>query len=60
MIRAKMAGDANPDGMTFDHRTPVCRGGMTTIDNLVLACRECNLTKGDMTAEEFVATRATA
>jgi 5-methylcytosine-specific restriction endonuclease McrA len=27
---------------------PVSKGGPTTMDNLVTACRECNLGKGTM------------
>lgn len=39
---------------TIDHRLPKSRGGGSTIDNLVLACRKCNHSKGRRTAEEFV------
>lgn len=33
-------------GLEFDHVYPESRGGATTPDNLVLACRPCNRAKG--------------
>lgn len=33
--------------LTFDHVIPRSRGGRTTWDNIVTACQECNLAKGD-------------
>lgn len=33
--------------MHIDHRVPVARGGKSDPDNLVLACRDCNLAKKD-------------
>ena len=33
--------------MHYDHIIPESKGGITCADNLVLACRKCNLTKGD-------------
>lgn len=32
--------------LTFDHVIPRCRGGRTSWDNIVAACRACNTTKG--------------
>ena len=32
--------------LTFDHVIPRCKGGMTTWDNIVTACRTCNMRKG--------------
>jgi 5-methylcytosine-specific restriction endonuclease McrA len=32
--------------LTFDHLIPRCRGGQTTWDNIVTACRSCNTHKG--------------
>ncbi len=32
--------------LTFDHVVPRCRGGQTTWDNIVTACRQCNSVKG--------------
>jgi 5-methylcytosine-specific restriction endonuclease McrA len=28
-----------------DHKIPYCRGGPTTLDNLVTSCKECNTGK---------------
>lgn len=39
-------------GLTLDHVVPRCRGGETTWDNVVAACRSCNVRKGDRTPEE--------
>lgn len=36
-----------------DHRTPLSRGGPNVIENILPACRVCNLRKGRMTEEEF-------
>jgi hypothetical protein len=35
--------------MTFDHIYPVSKGGITTFENLCLACRSCNEFKGILT-----------
>jgi hypothetical protein len=34
------------DNLQWEHIIPRSRGGLDTIDNLVLACRDCNLAKG--------------
>ncbi len=39
-------------GAVFEHVIPASRGGDTTIDNLVVACRRCNEKKGARTPEE--------
>src|SRR5690606_34976638 len=39
---------------TLDHVIPKCRGGTNHLDNLVLACRRCNSTKGDMSVVHFL------
>ena len=39
--------------ITFDHITPVNKGGDDEINNLQLAHFSCNQTKGEMTPEEF-------
>ena len=31
----------------IDHRTPTSKGGTNNTDNLITACRECNLGKGN-------------
>jgi 5-methylcytosine-specific restriction endonuclease McrA len=38
--------------LTVDHVLPRSRGGPTTWDNVVTACRECNHRKGGRTPEE--------
>lgn len=41
------------DARTFDHLTPVARGGDNSADNLMPACSRCNLLKADMTLDEI-------
>ncbi len=38
--------------LTLDHVIPKSRGGRTSWDNLVTACRRCNAKKGDFKPEE--------
>lgn len=38
--------------LTLDHVYPKSRGGKTSWDNLVTACKNCNAKKGDLTPEE--------
>jgi 5-methylcytosine-specific restriction endonuclease McrA len=42
-------------GLTFDidHRVPVSRGGSSDISNIVIACRECNDSKGNKLPHEW-------
>ncbi|MFN3587833.1 MAG: HNH endonuclease [Spirosomataceae bacterium] len=42
----------NKEDLTLDHVMPKSRGGKTSWDNLVAACRKCNARKGDYTPEE--------
>jgi len=39
--------------LEVEHIIPKSRGGTDRIDNLAIACRECNERKANMTAEEF-------
>ena len=39
----------------LEHKTPLARGGGNGIENLCYSCERCNLIKGTMTAEEFIA-----
>ena len=38
--------------LTIDHITPVSRGGKTSFENCVTACRQCNHTKGSLLPRE--------
>jgi HNH endonuclease/Protein of unknown function (DUF1376) len=38
----------------LDHRLPWSRGGQHSFDNLVVACRTCNRSKGSRTVEEWL------
>ena len=37
----------------LDHKIPLSRGGMNTIDNIAITCEACNLEKGALTDDEF-------
>lgn len=39
--------------LEIEHIIPKSRGGTNRVDNLCLACRECNEAKDNLTAEEF-------
>ena len=41
------------DRLEADHRTPISRGGLGTIDNVIPACVRCNRRKHDRTEAEF-------
>lgn len=41
-----------------DHKVPVSRGGSDALANLAVACPGCNMEKGTMTADEYVAWKA--
>jgi hypothetical protein len=40
--------------LTKDHKTPICRGGQDTLENLLPCCLRCNRLKGDKTTAEFL------
>jgi len=40
------------NNLTIDHVLPSSRGGQDTWENLVTACNECNVYKGDRTPDE--------
>lgn len=44
-----------PTETHIDHMTPLSKGGALTIDNLVIACGDCNRMKFTRTADEFFA-----
>lgn len=39
--------------LEVEHITPKSRGGSNRVSNLTLACRPCNIAKGNQTAQEF-------
>ena len=39
--------------LEVEHIVPTSRGGTDRVSNLTIACRACNVKKGDQTAEEF-------
>lgn len=43
----------NPEICSLDHLLPKSRGGKNEIDNIGLACKQCNAMKGTMTDVEF-------
>lgn len=49
---------SHPRHLEQDHLIPLSRGGSDAIDNIVVACRGCNLDKGTMTADEYAAWKA--
>lgn len=48
-------GRLHPSAPTRDHYVPRGRGGMDTLQNIVLACLECNGMKGHLLPDEFTA-----
>jgi 5-methylcytosine-specific restriction endonuclease McrA len=51
--RCQYCGSAYPPSeLTFDHVTPVARGGEKAWENIVTCCIPCNRRKGDRTPEE--------
>lgn len=43
-----------PDAPTIEHIIPISRGGTNTWDNVKLACRNCNVSKGTHTYQEYL------
>lgn len=40
-------------GYHLDHFIPLSKGGLNTIENIVLSCASCNMSKGAMMPEDF-------
>lgn len=40
-------------GLEIDHIVPEARGGTGDVENLTLACRKCNRSRGSRTVEEW-------
>ena len=52
-FECQYCGDAFPtQDLTFDHVVPRSRGGRTVWENVVTACGDCNLTKGNRLPRE--------
>ncbi len=47
------AGRRAASDLTFDHVVPRAAGGRTTWDNIVTACRSCNLRKGNKRCDDI-------
>lgn len=50
-------GVRSPAQFHIDHKTPISRGGTNALENLTPSCRTCNISKGALTLEEFLAKR---
>ena len=50
---SKCAYCGQPGPLHADHRIPLSRGGPNSIDNILPACRTCNLRKHNRTEPEF-------
>lgn len=48
---------SGPLNLTLDHVAPLSKGGEHKYDNLVVACRSCNCSKGAKDVFEWLATR---
>lgn len=46
--------DLSQSEVHLDHVVPESQGGPTTVTNLQVTCRKCNLQKGVLTESEFV------
>lgn len=47
-------GEDLGDSPHADHIYPVSKGGLSTIENMVLVCESCNAAKSDCTLNEFI------
>ena len=53
--RCAYCGTARAERYELDHIVPRSRGGTNRVSNLVVACQDCNIAKGNMSIEEFLA-----
>lgn len=44
----------NEYGLTIDHLMPKSKGGITSFENCVCACKRCNSQKGSLKVEEYI------
>lgn len=47
-------GTAKAARYELDHIVPRSRGGANSVSNLVVACQDCNIAKGNMSIEDFL------
>lgn len=47
--------ELTPSNVQVDHMVPLSRSGPNTLDNLALACKDCNMIKLTRTKDEFLA-----
>lgn len=50
----RYCGNKKAERYELDHIVPRSRGGSDRVSNLVVSCRECNVAKGNQSAEEFL------
>lgn len=50
--QVKWGDQRGPSGATYDHVKPIEKGGLNTLDNVVIACRSCNSRKKHLTLRE--------
>ena len=53
--RCAYCGTARAERHELDHIVPRSRGGTNRVSNLVVSCQDCNIAKGNMSVEEFLA-----
>lgn len=53
--RCAYCGNAKAERYELDHIVPRSRGGTNRVSNLVVACRECNIIKGNQPVEHVLA-----
>ena len=53
--RCAYCGTARTEHYELDHIVPRSHGGMNRVSNLVVTCQSCNIAKGNMSVEEFLA-----
>jgi 5-methylcytosine-specific restriction endonuclease McrA len=47
------AKELTQENISLDHKKPLARGGSSKIANLVLCCKDCNMTKGSLNGNEY-------
>lgn len=53
--RCAYCGTARAERYELDHIIPRSRGGTNRVSNLVVSCHDCNVAKGNMSVEDFLA-----